>query len=214
MTSADERATRIRLAPSAIRRGPGRPPLREIADYSDQACPKVLLTVPNDFSHAVLAALRTAVRAGCEVTDDDPRYEDPRWWNAECSRCSGTEWHRAHCRETGSAAVECQHCGVAVVSWKAGAATGPGWWHAPACPLFASRQPDTAETVEVQSKLTASQFRRAGELIGRSLGRYKAWCTGPYVFGDLTVEQAGVLCAYLEDIPVPYERETTRSWRP
>jgi hypothetical protein len=184
-------------------------------DYTAAGHPRVLVVVPDRCSYQVLAALRAERRAS---TGTDPRYDDPRWWTSTCSRCDGTEFHTADCREAES--VECEHCGVAVVAYKAEAAAEPGWWHGPACPLFASREPDTEVAIEVQAKLTESQFHRVFELLGRPPDRYKAWSSGPYHFGSspdygpLTVELADAVCAYLEDIGVSHQRETATRWRP
>ncbi len=75
-------------------------------------------------------------------------------------------------------------------------------------------------SIAVQGKVTESQFRRVFELLGRPPDRYKAWSSGPYHFGSsatygpLTVELADAVCAYLEGIAVPYERQTTARRRP
>jgi hypothetical protein len=218
MTSPDDRPATIRLAPRPIPRGPGRPAEREILDYTEADHPRLLAVVPNRYSYHVLGALRAAYRAGQADTDADPRYDDPRWWTSTCSRCDGTEFHTADCREAES--VQCEHCDVAVVAYKADAATEPGWWHGPACPLFASRDPDAEVAIAVQGKLTRAQFRRIFELLGRPPDRYKEWCSGPYHFasspqyGPVTLELADAVCAYLEDIAVPHDRETTTRWRP
>lgn len=191
MTSLDRDAA-IRLAPDPIRGGHGRPPLREIADYSDPDRPQILLAVPNGYCYLALAALRAAFRAGREASDDDPRYEDPRWWSSECSRCGGVEWHRASCRETGSTAVECKQCGVGVVSWKADAAAAAGWWHRPGCELFTSREPGVELTVEIHGKLTKAQWQRVCDLLDMLPGDRKYKGSAHYVFHRVyTVEPAG-----------------------
>ncbi len=213
----DDGPATIRLAPRPAPRGPGRPAGREIVDYAVPDHPHILVVVPDRCSYEVLAALRAAYRAGQADTSTDPRYDDPRWWTSTCSRCDGTEFHTAECGEAES--VRCEHRAVAVVA-VAEAAVEPGWWHGPACPLFASREPDAAVAIAVLAKLTEAQFHRLVELLGRPPERYKEWCSGPYHFGSsptygrVTVEIADAVCAYLEDIAVPHERETTTRWRP
>jgi hypothetical protein len=49
--------------------------------------------------------------------------------------------------------------------------------------------------------------------MGQDLGRHKAFST-VYVFEPSTTEQATAVCAYLEENRVPYDRETTYSYRP
>jgi hypothetical protein len=218
MTGPDHRTAAIQLAPAPLPREPGRPAERQIIDHADPGNPRVLVTLPNRYAYHVLAALLAAYRAGQAADSTGPRYDDPRWWTSTCSRCDGTEFHTADCGEAGS--VQCEHCGVAVVAYKAAAAREPGWWHGPDCPLFATREPDTETDIEIQGKLTKAQFRRVFELLGRPADRYKAWCSGPYHFGSspaygpLTVELADAVCAYLQDIGVPYQRETARTWSP
>jgi hypothetical protein len=214
----DDGAAAIRLAPRPVSRGPGRAADREIVDHADADHPRILVVVPNPCSYQVLAAMRAAYRAGQADVGTDPRHDDPRWWTSTCSRCDGTEFHTADCREAES--VRCEHCDVAVVAYKAEAAAEPGWWHSPACPLFASREPDAEVAIAVLAKLAKAQFHRVLELLGRPPERYKEWCSGPYHFGSspaygpVTVELADAVCAYLEDIGVPHERETTTRWRP
>ena len=182
----------IRLAPEPTRRGPGRAALRDIVDHSTPGRPAILLTVPDAYAHSALAALRAVFRAARDASEHDPRYGDPRWWNSECSRCCGVEWHRADCRETGSAAAECRHCGVAVVHWKAEAAATPGWWHRPGCDLFATREPGLEVTVEIHGKLTKAQWQRVCNLLDMLPGDRKYKGSAHYVFHRVyTIEGAG-----------------------
>jgi hypothetical protein len=211
-TSLDDRASKIRLAPDPVRRGRGRPALREITDYGG-AQPAVLLTVPDQYAYDVMAALRTAWRDGLENAGDE-RYDDPRWWSSECSRCCGVEWHRAGCREAEDAEHEppqCERCEVTVVSYRAEAATAPGPWHEPGCPLYITRSPDAADVIEVHGHLAESAFRRIGEMLSEHLGRHKAYSTH-YVFGPMNAERADAVCAYLQDLGITHDRETTTRW--
>jgi hypothetical protein len=64
------------------------------------------------------------------------------------------------------------------------------------------------DMIEVHGHLTGPAFRQAGELLGEDLGRYKAWCTH-YVFGPMTAGRAAAVCAYLQDLGVTHDRETT-----
>jgi hypothetical protein len=86
--------------------------------------------------------------------------------------------------------------------------------------LFASRAPESEVSIAVQRKLTEAEFRQVFELLGRPPDRYKEWSSGPYHFGSsatygpMTGELAAAVCAYLEGIAVPYERQTTTRRRP
>jgi hypothetical protein len=214
MTSTLDGTSQIRLAPGEIRRGPGRASLREIVDYGATP-PAVLLAVPRQGAYEILAALRAAWRDGHRAAGGD-RHDDPRWWSSECSRCCGVEWHRADCREAEDAEYEpacCRHCQVMVVSYQAAAAARPGPWHEPGCPLAASRDTDTRVVIEVRGSLSRTEFRRVGQLLDHELGRHKSW-SAHYVFGPVTTERADAVCAYLQDLGIAHDRETTTSWAP
>ena len=67
------------------------------------------------------------------------------------------------------------------------------------------------ETIEVQDALTEPQFREIGRRLGQPLGRFKGWAES-FTFEAGNSAIADDVCAYLREIPVNHERETTSRW--
>jgi hypothetical protein len=75
---------------------------------------------------------------------------------------------------------------------------------------------DSAQVVEVDSKLTETQFRHIEKVLGHPrywLGRYKSYATKA-VFTPSTPAIAAAVCKYLREQQLPHEHEIAYRWAP